>query len=74
MYHPALYTPLTDLLGCKYPVLCAGMGGVARYKLAAAVSNAGGFGCLGMVREQPEFIREEVMRYRALCKKPFAVL
>lgn len=73
MYHPALYTPLTDLLGCKYPVLCAGMGGVARYKLAAAVSNAGGFGCLGMVREQPEFIREEVMRYRALCKKPFAV-
>ncbi|WP_331346104.1 nitronate monooxygenase [Cellvibrio sp. UBA7661] len=73
MYHPALYTPLTDLLGCKYPILCAGMGGVARHKLAAAVSNAGGFACLGMVREQPEFIREEVHRYRSLSKKHFAV-
>lgn len=73
MYHPRLYTPLTDLLGCKYPVLCAGMGGVARHELAAAVSNAGGFGCLGMVREQPEFIRHEVLRYRALSKKPYAV-
>jgi nitronate monooxygenase len=73
MYHPTLYTPLTDLLGCKYPVLCAGMGGVARHQLAAAVSNAGGFGCLGMVREQPEFIREEINRYRSLSKKSFAV-
>ena len=73
MYHPALYTPLTDLLGCKYPVLCAGMGGVARHRLAAAVSNAGGFGCLGMVRESPEFIRQEVHRYRSLSRKSFAV-
>lgn len=73
MYHPTLYTPLTDLLGCKYPVLCAGMGGVARHQLAAAVSNAGGFGCLGMVREQPEFIRKEINRYRSLSKKSFAV-
>lgn len=73
MYHPSLYTPLTDILGCQFPILCAGMGGVARHRLAAAVSNAGGFGCLGMVREQPEFIREEVRRYRAMSDKPFAV-
>ncbi|QEI11798.1 NAD(P)H-dependent flavin oxidoreductase [Cellvibrio japonicus] len=73
MYHPALYTPLTDILGCKFPILCAGMGGVARHQLAASVSNAGGFGCLGMVRERPEFIRKEVNLYRSLSDKPFAV-
>jgi nitronate monooxygenase len=73
MYHPALFTSLTDILGCKFPILCAGMGGVARHQLAAAVSNAGGFGCMGMVREQPEFIRAEVNSYRAICDKPFAI-
>jgi len=73
MYHPALYTSLTDVLGCKFPILCAGMGGVARHFLAASVSNAGGFGCLGMVREQPELIRKEVNLYRSISDKPFAV-
>lgn len=73
MYHPFLYTPITDILGCQFPILCAGMGGVARHRLAAAVSNAGGFGCLGMVREQPEFIRHEVKHYRAISDKPFAI-
>lgn len=73
MYHPALYTPLTDVLGCKFPILCAGMGGVARHFLAASVSNAGGFGCLGMVREQPELIRKEVNLYRSISDRPFAV-
>lgn len=73
MYHPFLYTPITDILGCQFPLLCAGMGGVARHRLAAAVSNAGGFGCLGMVREQPEFIRSEVNLYRTISDKPFAI-
>lgn len=73
MYHPAFSTRLTDELGCIYPILCAGMGGVARHKLAAAVSNAGGFGCLGMVREAPELIHAEIDRYRTLSKRPFAV-
>lgn len=73
MHHPAIYTPLTDLLGCDYPILCAGMGGVARHALAAAVSNAGGFGCLGMVREPAELLRSEILAYRSLSNKPFAV-
>ena len=46
-----LHQPICDILGCDYPVLQAGMGGAARAELAAAVSDAGGFGCLGMVRE-----------------------
>ncbi len=73
MSHPALHTALIDLLGCDVPVLCAGMGGVARHQLAAAVSNAGGFGCLGMVREPVARIRAEVAAYRQLSERPFAV-
>ncbi|MFZ5957810.1 nitronate monooxygenase [Pseudomonas knackmussii] len=73
MPHPALHTPLVDLLGCDLPIICAGMGGVARHELAAAVGNAGGFGCLGMVREPVELIRREVEAYRALSERPFAV-
>lgn len=71
--HPALRTPLLDLLGCEYPILLAGMGGVSRHELAAAVSNAGGFGCLGMVREPVDRIRFEVEHYQRLSNKPFAV-
>ena len=56
----SLHTPLCDLLGCDVPVLLAGMGGVSRWELAAAVANAGGYGILGMVREAPELIAKEV--------------
>ena len=49
--HRALQTPLLKILGCELPIMLAGMGGVARHELAAAVSQAGGFGVLGMVRE-----------------------
>lgn len=70
---PALHTPLVDMLGCHYPILLAGMGGVARHELAAAVSNAGGFGCMGMVREPVSRIREEITAYRRLSTRPFAI-
>lgn len=70
---PALHTPLVDMLGCRVPVLAAGMGGVARHELAAAVSNAGGFGCLGMVREPVALIRQEVEACRRATSQPFAV-
>lgn len=71
--HPALHTPLVDMLGCDFPILAAGMGGVARHELAAAVSNAGGFGCLGMVREPPARIRHEIESCRRATDRPFAV-
>lgn len=73
MSHPALHTPLVDLLDCELPIMGAGMGGVARHELAAAISNAGGFGCLGMVREPVARIREEILAYRRLSQRPFAV-
>ena len=69
----SLRTPLCDLLGCEVPVLLAGMGGVSRWELAAAVANAGGYGILGMVREAPSLITEEVTATQAATDKPFAV-
>jgi nitronate monooxygenase len=68
-----LQTPVCGLLGCDYPVVLAGMGGVARSELVAAVSEAGGFGFLGMVREPPDLIRAEISRVRAATKRAFGV-
>jgi len=68
-----LRTPLCDLLGIKYPILLAGMGGVSYAELCAAVSNAGGFGTLGMAGRSQREIREEITRVRDLTDKPFGV-
>jgi enoyl-[acyl-carrier protein] reductase II len=69
----SLRTPLCDLLGIDHPIMLAGMGGVSYAELAAAVSNAGGYGVLGMAGRTPEFIRDEMRKTRALTKKPFGV-
>jgi len=53
--------------------MLAGMGGVARHQLAAAVCNSGGFGVLGMVREPVARIQREVEALRGLTQRPFAV-
>jgi nitronate monooxygenase len=69
----ALHTPVCDLLGCTYPVLLAGMGGPSRSELVAAVTNAGGFGFLGMVRESPELITSEIANVRERTTRDFGV-
>lgn len=68
-----LHRPVCDLLGCRYPLVLAGMGGVARAELVTAVSRAGGFGFLGMVREPVERIRAEVAAVRAAGVERFGV-
>lgn len=73
MTSKALRTPLCDLLDCEVPVLLAGMGGVAHWELAAAVAEAGGYGMLGMVREDPSLIESEVKALRAATNRRFAV-
>lgn len=70
---PTISTKLTEVLGCRYPIICAGMGGPARSELAAAVSNAGGFGQMGMVRETPELIAREIAEIRRRTNQRFAV-
>ena len=66
-------TPICDMLGIKYPILLAGMGGVSYAEVCAAVSEAGGFGTLGMAGLGPEETREQMRRVRKLTKKPFGV-
>ncbi len=68
-----LHTSICDYFGIKYPILLAGMGGVAMHRLVAAVSNAGGLGVLGGAGCSPEELREEIRQTRALTDKPFAV-
>ena len=65
--------PVCDILGCDVPIQLAGTGGVARSALVAAVSEAGGFGFLGMVRETPDFIRAEIARARERTSRKFGV-
>jgi NAD(P)H-dependent flavin oxidoreductase YrpB (nitropropane dioxygenase family) len=66
-------TCLTQMLGIRHPIVQAGMGGVARAGLVAAVSNAGGLGMLGMVRMTPDFIREQIRKTQGLTERPFGV-
>jgi len=68
-----LRTRLTELLGVEHPIMLAGMGGVSYAELAAAVSNAGGYGVLGMAGRTPDFIRDEMRKLRKLTDKPFGV-
>ncbi len=69
----SLQTPVCELLGCDVPVVLAGMGGVARADLVAAVTEAGGFAFLGMVREPSALIEMEIARVRAVTARPFGV-
>jgi enoyl-[acyl-carrier protein] reductase II len=68
-----LHTPLCDLLEIEHPIMLAGMGGVSYAELAAAVSNAGGYGCLGMAGRGADFIRDEMRAVRKLTDRPFGV-
>jgi enoyl-[acyl-carrier protein] reductase II len=66
-------TRLTELLGIEHPVMLAGMGGVSYSTLVAAVSEAGGFGCLGASTMQPDEMVAEIRAVRAATDKPFGV-
>jgi enoyl-[acyl-carrier protein] reductase II len=66
-------TRLTEILGIEHPVMLAGMGGVSYSALAAAVSNAGGYGCLGASTMSSAQLAEEIANTRSLTPKPFGV-
>ncbi len=68
-----LKTPLCDLLNVEHPILLAGMGGVAYAPLCAAVSEAGGYGSLGMAFLPPETIRDQMRQVREVTDRPFGV-
>lgn len=66
-------TRLTELLGVEHPVMLAGMGGVSYAPLVAAVSAAGGFGCLGGSTMGPERMVAEMAAVREVTDQPFGV-
>jgi len=69
----SIRTPICDLFEIEHPVFLAGMGEVAFAEVVAAVSEAGGYGTLGMGTSPPDRIRDQMRRVRKLTKKPFGV-
>ena len=66
-------TKVTELLQVEYPIIQGGMAWVAEHHLAAAVSEAGGFGLIGAASAPPEIVREEIRKAKELTDKPFGV-
>ena len=66
-------TRLTEILGIEHPVMLAGMGGVSYAHLVTAVSEAGGFGCLGASTMSNERMVAEIAEVKAATDKPFGV-
>ena len=73
MARPVLRTRLCDILDIEYPIILAGMGGVATAELVAAVSEAGGLGVVGAASMPADEIERQVRRIRDLTSKPFGV-
>ncbi|KAF5330372.1 hypothetical protein D9619_005873 [Psilocybe cf. subviscida] len=73
---PVFSTPLTKLFKINHPVMLAGMNVAAGPKLAAAVTNAGGIGTIGGVRQNPKFLAgsiEELKSHLEDKNAPFGV-
>jgi NADH:quinone reductase (non-electrogenic) len=66
-------TRLTELLGVKHPIIGGAMAYLSGGRLAAAVSNAGGFGLISAVTFSREELQQEIRLCRSLTKKPFGV-
>jgi enoyl-[acyl-carrier protein] reductase II len=66
-------TRLTEILDIEHPVMLAGMGGVSYSTLVAAVSEAGGFGCIGASTMPIAELVAEMQDVRARTDKPFGV-
>lgn len=64
---------ICSLLGIRYPILAGGMTWVSEAVLAAAVSEAGGLGCIATGNMPGELLREEIAKFKASSAKPFAV-
>ena len=64
---------VTKLFGIEYPIIQAGMVWASGWKLAAAVSNAGGLGIIGSGSMYPDVLRTHIQKCKAATNKPFAV-
>lgn len=69
----AFRTRLTKILGIEHPVIQGGMAWTATAELAAAVSQAGGFGIIGAGHMPTDILRDQIRQAKALTTKPFGV-
>ena len=65
--------PICKLFGIRYPIIQAGMVWASGWRLASAVSNAGGLGLIGSGSMYPEILREHIQKCKAATPKPFGV-
>ncbi|MBW3518705.1 nitronate monooxygenase family protein [Flavobacterium sp. NKUCC04_CG] len=64
---------ITQLFGIQYPIVQGGMIWNSGYKLASAVSNAGGLGLIGAGSMYPDVLREHIQKCKKATDKPFGV-
>jgi enoyl-[acyl-carrier protein] reductase II len=64
---------IAQLFGIRYPIIQAGMVWASGWRLASAVSNAGGLGLLGAGSMYPEILREHIQKCKKATDKPFGV-
>jgi enoyl-[acyl-carrier protein] reductase II len=64
---------ITKLFGIQYPIIQAGMVWVSGWRLASAVSNAGGLGIIGAGSMYPNVLKEHIQKCKAATNKPFGV-
>ena len=66
-------TKICELCGIEYPIFQGGMAWVSDYRLASAVSEAGGLGIIAAGHLAPEEVREQIRKTRERTSKPFGV-
>lgn len=68
-----MQTEINNLLEIEYPIIQGGMAWVAEHHLAAAVSEAGGFGLIGAANAPADWVREQIRKTKELTDRPFGV-
>jgi enoyl-[acyl-carrier protein] reductase II len=64
---------ITELFGIEYPIIQAGMIWTSGWRLASAVSNAGGLGVIGSGSMYPDVLKEHIQKCRSATDRPFGV-
>ncbi|NLZ94274.1 MAG: nitronate monooxygenase [Bacteroidales bacterium] len=64
---------ITELFGIEYPIIQGGMVWCSGWRLASAVSNAGGLGLIGAGSMYPDVLREHIQKCKAATNQPFGV-
>ncbi|MFZ9847893.1 MAG: NAD(P)H-dependent flavin oxidoreductase, partial [Flavobacteriales bacterium] len=66
-------TRVTQIFNIEFPLIQAGMVWCSGWRLASAVSNAGGLGVIGAGSMYPEVLKEHIQKCKKATDKPFAV-